>query len=158
VSDRNPIPALAPPTTLQQVVGTNPTPAALNTRIGMQFIGEYFIAAHWSAQFRSALETIHGILDLEERPLLLSETLDCCSHGLDAWITAAATRRLRGLRQRGAKGLHIGAYGWLENIELRTPAPAGKVENMDVLHDGADGGYIHAPGLNHAATAAVLRS
>jgi len=32
------------------------------------------------------------------------------------------------------------------------------VDGRDVLRDGADGGYVHAPGLTHAATAAVLRS
>ena len=90
---------------------------------------------------------------------MLSETLDCCSHRLDAWITAAAALRLdeHALRRR-RRGLFIGAYGWLENLDLRTPAAAGQIDGRDVLHDGADGGFIHAPGLTHAATAGVLRS
>jgi hypothetical protein len=158
LSDRHPIPALAPPTTLQQVAGDEPVAARLSSTLGLQLIGEIFHAAGWSARFRSAVEKIGAIDDMEERRLLLSETLDCCSHRLDAWLTAAATRRLRGLRQRGATGAFVGAYGWLENIALRTPEPAGQVDGKDVLHDGADGGFIHAPGLNQAATAAVLRS
>jgi hypothetical protein len=158
LADRHPIPVLAPATTLQQVVGDAPISTRLAGEMGLQFIGEIFHAANWSARLRSAVETIGAIDDMEERKLLLSETLDCCSHRLDAWLTAAAAQRLRGLRQRGAAGAFIGAYGWLENIELRTPAPAGQVDGKDVLHDGTDGGFIHAPGLNQAATAAVLRS
>lgn len=160
LADRHPIPAFAPATILQQVAGEDPTIAIhrLSSKQGMQFIGEIFHAGQWSAKFRAALETIAGIDSADERRLLLSETLDCCSHRLDAWITAAASRRLRRMRQRGAGGAFIGAYGWLENIELRTPAPAGQVDEKDVLHDGGDGGFIHAPGLNQAATAAVLRS
>ena len=40
---------------------------------------------------RGALETISRIDSMDERRLLLSETLDCCSHRLDAWITATAS-------------------------------------------------------------------
>ena len=38
-------------------------------------------------------------------------------------------------------------------LYLSTAAPS-----LTWAHDGADGGFIHAPGLNHAATAGVLRS
>ncbi len=158
LADRDPIPRFAPATVLQQVAGVEPSANRLRSTVGTQLIGEIFYAGLWAAQFRSALETIAAIDSLEERRLLLSETLDCCSHRLDAWITGAAARRLHGLRQRTPAGASVGAYGWLDNIELRTPAPAGQVDGKDVLHDGADGGFIHAPGLNHAATAGVLRS
>jgi hypothetical protein len=158
LSDRHPVPALAPATMLQKVAGTEPVAARLSSSVGVQLIGEIFHTSSWAARLRAAVEMIGAIDDIEERRLLLSETLDCCSHRLDAWITAAATRRLRGLRQRGATGAFLGAYGWLENIELRAPDPAGQVDGNDVLHDGSDGGFLHAPGLNQAATGAVLRS
>ena len=158
VADRHPIPTLAPATTLQQVAGEQPSVQVLQSSLGAQFIGEMFQAGRWAARFRSALETIARIESQDERRLLLSETLDCCSHRLDAWITGAAASRLRGMRERGSKGAFIGAYGWLEAIELSAPAPAGQVDGKDVLHDGNDGGFIHAPGLNQAATAGVLRS
>lgn len=158
VADRNLFPALAPETTIQQIAGVQPEFARLRTEVGMRLVGEVFQASVWAASFRAALETIAKIESLDERRLLLSETLDCCSHRLDAWITSAAARRLSELRSDGAKGAFIGAYGWLENIDLRTPAAAGRVEEFDVLHDGTDGGFIHAPGLVHAATAGVLRS
>jgi hypothetical protein len=76
---------------------------------------------------------------------LLAETLDLCSHRLDAWITSFASRRLRWLRSReDGKGVHLGGYGWVENLK---PAVAP-----------ASAGYVHAPSLAHATTAALLAS
>ena len=158
VADRYPFASIAPATAVQQVAGVEPRLDQLNGVAGMQLVGEIFQGSRWSASMRAALELISKIESLEERRLLLCETLDCCSHRLDAWLTSAATRRLRDMRAMGAQGLFIGAYGWLENIELRIPAAAGQIDGRDVLHDGADGGFIHAPGLTHAATAAILRS
>lgn len=158
VADRHPVASLAPPTTLQKIAGETPIAARLQGNIGLQIVGELLHRTTWTASFRSALEVISQIDSLEERRLLLAETLDCCSHRLDAWITATATRRLEDLRSSGARGTFIGAYAWLENIELRTPADAGQVDGRAVLHDGMDGGYVHAPSLTHAATAGILRS
>lgn len=158
VSDRYPLKALAPETTVQQVGGIAPRLDRLRGDIGLQIIGELFHRTNWGVAFHSALEVLARIDSIEERRLLLSETLDCCSHRLDAWITAAASRRLVDMRAGGARGAFLGAYAWLENIEIRTPAPAGSVDGRPVLHDGGDGGYVHAPGLAHAATAGILRS
>lgn len=158
IADRHPIPAIAPETTVQQVAGVEPRVDRLSGTVGMQVVGELFHRSRWSAAVRVALEVISKIESIEERRLLLSETLDCCSHRLDAWLTSAASLRLGDMRASGARGVFLGAYGWLENIELRAPAEAGQLDGRDVLHDGADGGYIHAPGLTHAATAGILRS
>src|SRR5262249_11035145 len=86
--------------------------------------------------------------------------LDLCSHRLDAWLTGVAWQRLRALPRGG--GLHIGAYGFVEDL-VRAPArapvapPPGEADGP--LQPAADpGGYIHAPSLGHATTAAVLRS
>ncbi|MEO5819721.1 MAG: hypothetical protein ABIT71_04395, partial [Vicinamibacteraceae bacterium] len=158
VADRFPFPSLAPGTTVQQVAGSQPSLARLSGTIGMQVVGEVFHRARWSASVRAALEVIAAIESLDERRLLLAETLDCCSHRLDAWLTSAASRRLHDLRAGGARGLFLGAYGWLENIELQAPAPAGQIDQLPVLRAAGDGGYIHAPGLNHAVTAGILRS
>lgn len=70
--------------------------------------------------------------------------MDATSHRLDAWITSIATRRLASLRARKKTGIHIGGYGWVENLR---PSP-----DPDSL------GYVHAPSLQHAAAAAILRS
>ncbi len=98
------------------------------------------------------------MVDDEDRRLLLAETLDCCSHRLDAWLTSAASRRLADLRAATPDGCRIGAYGVLDRVRLRVAEHGGTVDGRKVLHDPGDGGYVHAPGLTHAATAGVLRS
>ncbi len=158
VAARIPVPALAPASTIQQIAGTEPRFGLLTGSLGMQLVGEVFHGARRAAQFRAALGTIAAIDSMDERRLLLSETLDCCSHRLDAWISAAAARRVQDLRDLGGVGVRLGAYGWLEDITVRAPADAGQVDGVNVLHDGMDGGFVHAPGLVHAATAGVLRS
>jgi len=159
LADRHPIAALRPATTLQQIAGVQPDVARLNRgALGLQLVGEVFQRARWAAAFQEALRVLAQTESIDERRLLLAETLDCCSHRLDAWLTSAASKRLMDLRATRATGTFIGAYGWLENIELTTPTSAGQVDGRDVLHDGTDGGYVHAPGLAHAATAGVLRS
>jgi hypothetical protein len=65
-----------------------------------------------------------------------------------------------------APGIYLGAYGWVEGIER---GPAGAVvqdlpdelkprNNNPVTRDGDNYGLIHAPSLNQAVTAAILRS
>ncbi len=89
---------------------------------------------------------------LKDRPgaaleRVFAETLDLCSHRLDAWITSLATRRLKWLRrERKATGIYLGAYGWVEDLQAET---GGGRSNK---------GYVQAPSLAHAATAAILRS
>ncbi len=75
---------------------------------------------------------------------LLRGTLGLAIYRLDAWMTALATDRLADERFTSPTGLQVGGYGWLVNLEPRE----GK----------ASQGYIHAPSLDHATTAAVLRS
>jgi hypothetical protein len=67
---------------------------------------------------------------------------------------------------RYTTGLFVGAYGWVEDVEPGpTPVPAGDLppelapqNGGPVTRDPANVGLIHAPSLNHAVTAAVLRS
>lgn len=70
--------------------------------------------------------------------------LDATSHRLDAWYTALATQRLAEVREQHPAGIHIGAWGYVEDLR---PDP-----RPDSL------GYVHAPSLAHATTAALLRS
>jgi hypothetical protein len=78
---------------------------------------------------------------------VLRETLDLHAHRLDAWYSALAAARLDALRSQSgnAATLYIGAYGWVDNVRPQPAAPASW-------------GYVHAPSINHANTAAVLRS
>ncbi|MEV0172154.1 hypothetical protein AB0I00_13670 [Streptomyces sp. NPDC050803] len=77
---------------------------------------------------------------------LLGECLDLVSHRLDAWITSLATARLQAMRSptRRPTGLHLGAYGWVEDL---SPQEGRRSE-----------GYVLAPSLAQATTAAVLHS
>jgi hypothetical protein len=64
-------------------------------------------------------------------------------------------------------GIHLGAFGWLEDVRPRerelTPVEldedlAAVFDPDGLVADSANGGHMHAPSLNHAVTAAVLRS
>ena len=72
--------------------------------------------------------------------------LDACAFRLDAWFTSLAQRRLATLRAAQPAGLHLGGYGWLDDLR------------PDATPQATTLGYLHAPSLGQAATAAVLRS
>ncbi len=96
------------------------------------------------SEFWQALECLEG-LSTAALDRLLAETLDLCSHRLDAWITSFASQALSDLRQElRPSGVHLGGFGWVEDLE---PAGARRSE-----------GFLQAPSLQHAMTAAVLRS
>jgi hypothetical protein len=106
----------------------------------------------------------------------LTEHLDTCTYRLDAWQTALF--RLRLLEQRNItgdkddrtkrkKGIFLGAYGWLENVRpspkqqvaLDTvPEKLRPVDNEPLFEYGDNEGFVHAPSINHASAAAILRS
>jgi hypothetical protein len=76
----------------------------------------------------------------------IREGLDLAAYRFDAWVTSLAHFRLDALRSADPTGgIVLGGYGWLEDVRpqpQRTPSA----------------GYVHAPSLAHATTAAVLRS
>jgi hypothetical protein len=82
-------------------------------------------------------------VDPERIDRLTRETLDLASHRLDAWWTSIATRRLGELRTSRPTGVHVAAYGFVEDL-----APGS----------GPDAEYLLAPSLDQATTGAVLRS
>ena len=77
-------------------------------------------------------------------------TLDLFSLRLDAWITSLATRRLDQMRETAPAGLHIGAFGVVENLVPDSQQHGNQA--LDSL------GYVHAPSIQQATTAAILRS
>ena len=158
VAARQPLPALAPPTVVQQVAGLEPSIGVLVGSTGIKVVGALFRASRRRAAFVEALRVIATIEQEGERRLLLAETLDCCSHRFDAWLTSVASRRLADLRARTSSGSYLGAYGVVERLRLAPATPDGTVDGRDVRADPANGGFVHAPGLVHAATAGVLRS
>ena len=75
---------------------------------------------------------------------LFRQTLDLCSHRLDAWFTSLATKRLSAMRERTPTGIHLGAYGYVENL----------IPEAERKSDG----FIHTPSLAQAKAAAVVHS
>lgn len=94
-------------------------------------------------EFWEALECLEGVAT-DSLDLLLHESLDLCSHRLDAWITSFAALALDHLRSTRPHGLHLGGFGWVEDLQ------SGGSRRSE--------GHVHAPSLEHATTAAVLRS
>jgi hypothetical protein len=99
---------------------------------------------------------------------LLAEHVDTCSYRLDAWMTGLVHERLAALGERS--GIHLGAFGWLEDVrprrrnleQIALDDDLAQLFDADgtspLVRDPANGGHMHAPSLNHAVTAAVLRS
>ena len=115
----------------------------------------------------------------------LVEHLDCCQYRLDAWETGLFAQRLQTQRRSGSPdferrtGIYLGAFGWVEHVQ---PSPKRYVRrddlppslrpvdqrpvleeddvaaNIDTPPGSKQGGYVHAPSLNHAAAAALLRN
>jgi hypothetical protein len=122
-------------------------------------------------------DSVLSLEDLKTAELerLFAEHIDLCSYRLDAWQTALFAKRLERLNVlRGGtiegerkQGLHLGAYGWLENVRPAPPLVPVSPEEIpvDLREDGVtvveqpdNGGYIHGPSINHALAAAVLRN
>lgn len=146
-------------------------------------IGDFLATAEGSAlpAAFSLQEVRQSIASLEtlktaELERLFAEHLDLCSYRLDAWQTALFARRLERLNLlrkssdeggEAKRGVHLGAYGWLENVR---PAPPPvqvspdeiplslREEGINVTEQPDNGGYIHGPSINHAVAAAVLRN
>jgi hypothetical protein len=104
-----------------------------------------------------------------------TEHLDTCSYRLDAWQGALFYQRLQTQREVKydgeqvirKKGIYVGAFGWVENLKPDTSkqlVPAGSVPaslhpaNVPLYEYTSNGGFVHAPSLNQASAAAVLRS
>ncbi|MEV6974062.1 hypothetical protein [Kitasatospora sp. NPDC093806] len=130
-----------------------------------------------TARLAEQAEALDTLADLPTARLerLLAEHLDCATYRLDAWRLGLANERLAELRYGPAgtapasRGLHLGAYGRLEDIRPRDtrklttvtpPAPLAEVfkGTTPLLHDADNGGHLHAPSPAQARTAAVLRA
>ncbi|HEX7312061.1 MAG TPA: hypothetical protein VF232_12880, partial [Gaiellaceae bacterium] len=104
-----------------------------------------------------------------------AEHVDVCAYRLDAWLLGFVSLQLQEMRAPqgdeggGARtGVYLGAYAWLE--DLRPAPPRGTPvelpadleqafgQGAPIVRDPLNGGYIHAPSLPQARTAAVLRS
>lgn len=109
------------------------------------------------APLREVLQALPALATLPTARLerLFAEHLDLCSYRLDAWKIGQAYSRLKKLRQTQAEGIHLGAFGWLENVGRAGQDVADYSQAPRT--DAANKGFIHAPSLNHATAAAILR-
>lgn len=76
---------------------------------------------------------------------LTAEALGVFTHRQDAWQTSLAAQRLAAIRAKHPTGVQVGCYGWLLGVRPDDGSPDTQ-------------GFVHAPSLDHAATAAMLRS
>ncbi len=111
--------------------------------------------------FRKSLEHLQG-LDSEALQFLMQGTIDLASYRLDAWITSFASKRLASMRASQPQGVYIGGYGWVENLKPeatpRTEVTPPVGEAGPLFAHVNDTGFIHAPSMTHASTAALLRN
>jgi len=102
------------------------------------------------ATLSSGLAGLEAVLD-EDDPVgtlerLLREGLGPWAYRIDAWYTGLGAWRLENKRRKRPRGIQVGGFGWLLEV---SPRPAST---------GPSQGYVLAPSLTHATTAAILRS
>lgn len=105
----------------------------------------------------------------------LVEHIDTLSYRLDAWRMGMQAVQLSAMRQEsdqgfGKGGIYVGAYGWLENVHAKTDSltPVQLDPELAAIfadpklpplqHDSTNFGHVHAPSMDHAVTAAILRN
>ncbi|WP_421789150.1 hypothetical protein [Hyphobacterium sp.] len=155
---------------LQSALRGQSTPAQIAEIFGRNAASRRFVAtsSQWERrrylpqeselqQFRDSLRRLCKI-PADELERVFCETLDLGVHRLDAWSTALATKRLKSQRANQPSGLHIGGYGWLENLKPADTANSGYANPNTPKTPPGNAGFIHAPSINQAKTAAILMS
>lgn len=139
------------------------------------FIREQIKIAPETIVLSGQLDSLETLVSASTAQLerLFAEHIDICSYRYDAWMLGLVSQQLSGLRassanQKGAPGLYLGAYAWVENLQpsadklspAQLPAALASQFSADepLMSDTQNGGYIHAPSLQHADAAAVLRA
>jgi len=154
--------------------------AEANNPMAHLTVAEYLLGEHHPEEATFLNDVRSAIAELANLPTArlercFTEHIDACTYRLDAWQSGLFHARLqeqRGVSDAGArdqrrKGIHLGAYGWVENVQpsskwqiVREPVhPKLQPKDGAPLYEYTDnGGFVHAPSLNHASAAAVLRS
>lgn len=122
-------------------------------------LGKHLIDASAIAALRGAPtdpmywlgEQHHALVELGKAPpdeleWAFRGYLDLFSSRLDAWFTALATERLATHRSSAPSGVHVGCWGYVENL------------SRDAEIEAESLGFLHAPSLTHAVSAALLRN
>jgi hypothetical protein len=137
-----------------------------------------------SAATRYLHEQLEALELLEQTPTarlerLLAEHLDLCTYRQDAWRWGLLHYALASVRYSGAtsgdaprprQGVYVGVFGWLERVrsENKVLTPVHLPPDLEgtfntklagpLTIDNTNAGYVHAPSVNHALAAAVLRN
>lgn len=158
-----------------------PAPAVTGSEAVL--LGDYITANAGAVdgELREQMEALERLSQVPTARLerVFAEHIDTVSYRLDAWRTGLLTRYLDGLRPSAPSpegpgdrtgGLFLGAFGWLEQVRptdaVFTPvdlpedlaAVVNRPGDAPLTHDSVNEGLIHAPSINHATTAAVLRN
>lgn len=142
-----------------------------------EFIGERLRALQLHFHLSDQLAALDRLKDQPTAVLerALADHVDLCSYRLDAWLLGLVNVQLammRGLRDGSEtparQGIHLGGYAWLEDlrpdpreltvVELDEELAAVFAGESPLHADSTNQGYVHAPSLNHAVAAAVLRN
>jgi len=137
-------------------------------------------AEHLADQL-AALDTIKN-LPTGRLERCFAEHVDTASYRLDSWLMGLVHLNLASMRYAdrpnpsGApsdvvetrRGIYLGAYGYVENLQRRTPleivalsddlAAVFDDNTHPLLRDPTNGGYVMAPSVSQATTAAILRA
>ncbi|MFD2081344.1 hypothetical protein SAMN05421678_1269 [Actinopolymorpha cephalotaxi] len=137
--------------------------------VGAYLAGQESTRDVGAADLWEARSAITALVNVPARDLerTMAQTLDAASHRLDAWITSLATKRLAWLRRPAGgqpTGVHVGGFGWVTDVRPRPTRPAVPADELPPNEPGPltripdSPGFVHAPSLAQATTAAVLRS
>jgi hypothetical protein len=144
-----------------------------NTIDSQNTIADYLYNLPQDDSKRAKLTELKGyFMELKEIPVnklerMFAEHLDLCTYRFDAWQLGLANKRLEKMRAEGNadKGIYLGAFGILEDLvpggerdAVNVPDALKENDNKLVYKDKDNEGFIHTPSINHALTAAILRS
>ncbi|MFJ8469574.1 hypothetical protein [Streptomyces swartbergensis] len=100
---------------------------------------------HWLARNHEALQTL-AQAPPDQLEWAFRGHLDLYATRLDAWLTGLATRRLADHRAAAPTGVHVGCWGFVENLRHDAGSAAESL------------GFVHTPSLAHAVSTALLRN
>lgn len=147
-------------------------------------VHEYISAQINTLSFASYLREQRDALErLKTEPTarlerVFADHVDTCAYRLDAWMMGIVNYQLglmRNVRDGAAvparQGIYLGGYAWLEDltpdhkiltpVELTDPTlikEFGDPAEPPLMRDSTNQGHVHAPSVNHAVAAAVLRN
>ena len=107
---------------------------------------------------RASLDRLAG-LPTAELDRLFTETVDACSHRLDVWCTAVANAILQRTRATQNAAVHLGSFGWVEDVRPAAQPPAVQGSELDRVRaiDKLRAKAIGVPALPPVPVAAASR-